>query len=124
MLRRMLRSAIAAGLLGLSLLALGCGGGSDEQEEPIHGVPLAGGRCEAKPAAAAERAEAVKAGDKSRRRATIEQITEVRTCEIERNLLRFKEKICSVEVAKARLEGKLSDEQVKALITMREKAEC
>ena len=72
----------------------------------------------------AKRRQQVESGELSQKRSEIDEITEVRTCEVERNLIAQKEKLCSVEVGEALLDGRISQAQAKAARQVQERAGC
>ncbi|HEY5977827.1 MAG TPA: hypothetical protein VIT85_08210 [Solirubrobacterales bacterium] len=112
-------------LLAAALIAIGCGGGDgDSQDEPTTGVPVAEGRCKPEPEATEERNRQLESGELSQKQAALDEITEVRTCEVERNVLEFKEKICSAEIGEERLEGRIDANRAKQIAELKEKAGC
>jgi len=115
---------LAALLLAGALTLLGCGGGDGALTEPTTGVPTAGGKCMPDPGEAEERADRVAAGSLSRKQATIDAYTEIRTCEMERNLIKYREKICAAEIGEQVLEGRVDTQQAKQLAELKERAGC
>jgi hypothetical protein len=101
-----MRSAIATGLLlAAAALSAGCGGDGDDAEVPSTGVPLAHGRCTTDAGAQKGREARVESGEISAKEARIAEITEVRTCEVERNTIKLKKEICAHDA------GDLLDEE-------------
>jgi hypothetical protein len=116
---------LAALLLAATLILVGCGGGEEDRlTEPTTGIPAAGGRCAPDPVEVEERADRVAAGNLSRKQATIDGYTEIRTCEMERNLIKYKEKICAAEIGEQVLEGLVDTQQAKQLAELKERAGC
>jgi hypothetical protein len=124
-----MRGIATAAALVLAVLGIAaCGGGDDGDQAtgPTTGVPVAGdsGNCKPDPDAEAERREKLKNGEISADEAAIDANTERRTCEIELNLFKNKERICSVEIAKALLEGRVSEEQAEEFRRLQEHVGC
>jgi len=112
--------ATAGALVAVVLLLLGCGGGDESGTDPTTGATA----CKPDSEAQAKRAEQVADGELSSRDAEIALNTERHKCEIEVSVLDSKDQICSIEVGKALLEGRISEEQAKGYRALQERVEC